>query len=144
MTLARAAAELGGAVRGADVRFYDVCTDSRTMKKGDLFIALRGERYDGHDFVGQAAAAGAVAALVDHRHVTAATDLPLAVVADTTIALGALAVHWRRQFHISLIAVVGSNGKTTVKEMIAACLRAHFGDAEHPDRLIVNAQIGAS
>ena len=129
MTLARAAAELGGAVRGTDVRFYDVCTDSRTMKKGDLFIALRGERYDGHDFVGQAAAAGAVAALVDHRHVTAATDLPLAVVADTTIALGALAAHWRRQFHIPLIAVVGSNGKTTVKEMIAACLRAHFGDA---------------
>lgn len=129
MTLARAAAELGGAVCGADVRFDDVCTDSRTLKKGDLFIALRGERYDGHDFVGQAAAAGAVAALVDRRHVPAATDLPLVVVADTTIALGELAAHWRRQFHIPLIAVVGSNGKTTVKEMIAACLRAHFGDA---------------
>lgn len=128
MTLARAAAELGGAVRGADVRFDDVCTDSRTLKKGDLFIALRGERYDGHDFVAQAAAAGAVAALVDHRHVPAATDLPLAVVADTTVALGALAAHWRRQFSIPLVAVVGSNGKTTVKEMIAACLRAHFGD----------------
>lgn len=129
MTLARAAAELGGAVCGADVRFDDVCTDSRTLKKGDLFIALRGERYDGHDFVGQAAAAGAVAALVDRRHVPAATDLPLVVVADTTIALGELAAYWRRQFHIPLIAVVGSNGKTTVKEMIAACLRAHFGDA---------------
>lgn len=129
MTLARAAAELGGAVRGADVRFEDVCTDSRTLKKGDLFIALRGERYDGHDFVSQAAAAGAVAALVDQRHVPAATDLPLAVVADTTVALGALAAHWRRQFHIPLVAVVGSNGKTTVKEMIAACLRAHSGDA---------------
>ncbi len=129
MTLARAAAELGGAVRGADVRFDDVCTDSRTLKKGDLFIALRGERYDGHDFVGQAAAAGAVAAVVDRRHVPAATDFPLAVVADTTIALGALAAHWRRQFHVPLVAVVGSNGKTTVKEMIAACLRAHFGDA---------------
>jgi UDP-N-acetylmuramoyl-tripeptide--D-alanyl-D-alanine ligase len=129
MTLARAAAELGGAVCGADVRFDDVCTDSRTLKKGDLFIALRGERYDGHDFVGQAAAAGAVAALVDHQHVPTATDLPLAVVADTTVALGALAAHWRRQFHIPLVAVVGSNGKTTVKEMIAICLREHFGDA---------------
>lgn len=129
MTLACAAAELGGAVRGADVRFEDVCTDSRTLKKGDLFIALRGERYDGHDFVGQAAAAGAVAALVDQRHVPAATDLPLAVVSDTTVALGALAAYWRRQFHVPLVAVVGSNGKTTVKEMIAACLRAHFGDA---------------
>lgn len=129
MTLARAAAELGGTMRGADVRFDDVCTDSRTLKKGDLFIALRGEKYDGHDFVAQAAAAGAVAALVDHQHVPAATDLPLAMVADTTVALGALAAHWRRHFHIPLIAVVGSNGKTTVKEMIAACLRAHFGDA---------------
>ncbi|MBY0271094.1 MAG: UDP-N-acetylmuramoyl-tripeptide--D-alanyl-D-alanine ligase [Burkholderiales bacterium] len=129
MTLARAAAELGGAVRGADVRFDDVCTDSRILKKGDLFIALRGERYDGHDFVGQAAAAGAAAALVDRRHVPGLTDLPLAVVADTTVALGALAAYWRRQFHIPLVAVVGSNGKTTVKEMIAACLRAYFGDA---------------
>lgn len=129
MTLARAAAELGGTMRGADVRFDDVCTDSRTLKKGDLFIALRGEKYDGHDFVAQAAAAGAVAALVDQRHVPAATDLPLAMVADTTVALGALAAHWRRRFSIPLLAVVGSNGKTTVKEMIAACLRAHFGDA---------------
>lgn len=129
MTLACAAAELGGAVRGADVRFDGVCTDSRTLKKGDLFIALRGERYDGHDFVAQAAVAGAVAALVDHRHVSSATNLPLVVVTDTTVALGALAAHWRRRFSIPLIAVVGSNGKTTVKEMIAACLRAHFGDA---------------
>lgn len=129
MTLACAAAELGGAVRGADVRFDGVCTDSRTLKKGDLFVALRGERHDGHDFVAQAAVAGAVAALVDQRHVPAATDLPLAVVTDTTVALGVLAAHWRRQFDVPLIAVVGSNGKTTVKEMIAACLRAHFGDA---------------
>ncbi|MGV3628701.1 MAG: UDP-N-acetylmuramoyl-tripeptide--D-alanyl-D-alanine ligase [Betaproteobacteria bacterium] len=129
MTLAQTATVLGGEMRGADARFDDVCTDSRTLKKGDLFIALRGEKYDGHDFVGQAAAAGAVAALVDHGYVNTAASLPMAAVADTTVALGALAAHWRRQFHIPLIAVVGSNGKTTVKEMIAACLRAHFGDA---------------
>ena len=129
MTLARAAAELGGAMRGADVRFDEVCTDSRAVKKGDLFIALRGERYDGHDFVGKAAAAGAVAALVDRAYANAGAGLPVAVVADTTVALAALAAHWRRQFSIPLIAVVGSNGKTTVKEMIAACLRTHFGDA---------------
>ncbi len=129
MTLAHAAAELGGAMRGADVRFEDVCTDSRTLKKGDLFVALRGERYDGHDFVAQAAAAGAVAAMVDHAYVAVNAGLPVVAVNDTTVALAELAAHWRRQFPIPLIAVVGSNGKTTVKEMIAACLRAHFGDA---------------
>lgn len=128
MTLAQTATVLGGEMRGADTRFDAVCTDSRTLKKGDLFVALRGEKYDGHDFVAQAAAAGAVAALVDRSHAHAVT-LPVAVVADTTVALGELAAHWRRQFHVPLIAVVGSNGKTTVKEMIAACLRTHFGDA---------------
>lgn len=129
MTLAQTATVLGGEMRGADARFDAVCTDSRTLKKGDLFVALRGEKYDGHDFVAQAAAAGAVAALVDREFVNTAPGLPVAAVTDTTVALGALAAHWRRQFRIPLIAVVGSNGKTTVKEMIAACLRAHFGDA---------------
>ncbi len=127
MTLGQAATVLGGELRGSDVRFSDVCTDSRTLKSGDLFVALRGERYDGHDFVAKAAAAGAVAALIDRAHVRSA-PLPVAAVEDTTVALGALAAHWRRQFHIPLVAVAGSNGKTTVKEMIAACLRAHYGD----------------
>jgi UDP-N-acetylmuramoyl-tripeptide--D-alanyl-D-alanine ligase len=127
MTLSQAATVLGGELRGSDVRFSDVCTDSRTLKSGDLFVALRGERYDGHDFVAKAAAAGAVAALIDRAHVRSA-PLPVAAVEDTTVALGALAAHWRRQFHIPLVAVAGSNGKTTVKEMIAACLRAHYGD----------------
>jgi UDP-N-acetylmuramoyl-tripeptide--D-alanyl-D-alanine ligase len=127
MSLAQAATVLGGELRGSDVRFTNVCTDSRTLKSGDLFVALRGERYDGHDFVAKAAAAGAVAALIDRAHAQAVT-MPVAVVEDTTVALGALAAHWRRQFVIPLVAVAGSNGKTTVKEMIAACLRAHFGD----------------
>jgi UDP-N-acetylmuramoyl-tripeptide--D-alanyl-D-alanine ligase len=127
MSLAQAATVLGGELRGSDVRFSSVCTDSRTLKSGDLFVALRGERYDGHDFVAKAAAAGAVAALIDRAHAQVAT-LPVAAVDDTTVALGALAAHWRRQFVIPLVAVAGSNGKTTVKEMIAACLRAHFGD----------------
>ena len=130
MTLAQAAVVAGGELHGADIPFDDVCTDSRVAKSGDLFIALRGERYDGHDFVAQAAAAGAVAALVDHAHAgLPLPGLPTAAVGDTTVALGALAAHWRRQFALPLIAVVGSNGKTTVKEMIAACLREHFGDA---------------
>lgn len=128
MTLAHAATVLGGDLRGPDVRFDDVCIDSRTVKKGDLFVALRGERYDGHEFVEKAAAAGAVAALVDSGHVQMNAGIPLAAVADTTVALGRLASSWRRNFSIPLIAVAGSNGKTTVKEMIAACLRAHFGD----------------
>lgn len=128
MTLAQAATVLGGEMRGKDVRFSNVCTDSRLLQAGDLFVALRGDRYDGHDFVAQAAAAGAVAALIDRLHASAAV-VPVAVVNDTTAALGRLAAHWRRQFDVPLIAVAGSNGKTTVKEMIAACLRAHFGDA---------------
>jgi len=128
MNLAQAASVLGGELRGSDVRFLDVCTDSRTLKSGDLFVALRGERFDGHDFVAKAAAAGAVAALVDRKHAQP-VPVPVAAVDDTTAALGALAAHWRRQFAIPVIAVAGSNGKTTVKEMIAACLRAHYGDA---------------
>ena len=127
MHLAQAAIVLGGELRGSDVRFLNVCTDSRTLQSGDLFVALRGERYDGHDFVAKAAAAGAVAALIDREHQQAA-PLPVAAVDDTTVALGALAAHWRRQFNIPMIVVAGSNGKTTVKEMIAACLRAHYGD----------------
>lgn len=127
MTLACAAEVLRSELRGADVKFASVSTDSRTLGRGDLFVALRGERYDGHDFVAKAQAAGAVAALIDRKHEQAA-PLPVVVVDDTTLALGALAAHWRRQFNIPLIAVAGSNGKTTVKEMIAACLRAHFGD----------------
>jgi len=129
MTLAQAATVLDGEMRGADVRFDDVCTDSRTVKAGDLFVALRGERFDGHSFVAQAAAAGAAAALIDRAFAGTPPGLPVAAVADTTRALAKLAAHWRRQFDIPLIAVAGSNGKTTVKEMIAACLRTHFGDA---------------
>lgn len=127
MTLSCAATVLRAELRGADMDFSGVSTDSRTIGKGDLFVALRGERYNGHDFVAKAQAAGAAAALIDRKHEQAA-PLPVVVVEDTTLALGALAAHWRRQFNIPLIAVAGSNGKTTVKEMIAACLRAHFGD----------------
>jgi UDP-N-acetylmuramoyl-tripeptide--D-alanyl-D-alanine ligase len=127
MTLAQAATVLGGELHGADVPFGAVSTDSRSIRRGDLFVALRGKRFDGHDFLAQVAAAGAAAALVEHARSVAA-PLPVAAVADTTDALAALAAHWRRRFDLPLIAVAGSNGKTTVKEMIAACLRAHFGE----------------
>ncbi|THF61900.1 UDP-N-acetylmuramoyl-tripeptide--D-alanyl-D-alanine ligase [Pseudothauera nasutitermitis] len=107
-------------------RFTHVGTDSRAVKPGQLFVALRGERFDGHDFIADAAAAGAVAALVDARWAAEhdPAPLPLLVVDDTRLALGALAAYWRAQLKLPLIGVTGSNGKTTVKDMCAAILRA--------------------
>lgn len=102
-----------------------VHTDTRTLQNGDLFVALRGERFDAHDFLPQARAAGAVAALASHG--LAEAGLPGIEVPDTLAALGALARAWRAQFDLPLIAVTGSNGKTTVTQMIAAILRAHVG-----------------
>jgi UDP-N-acetylmuramoyl-tripeptide--D-alanyl-D-alanine ligase len=107
--------------------FNSVGTDSRHIAPGQLFVALRGARFDGHDFVAQAAAQGAAAALVDAQWAQQArseTALPLLVVADTRVALGTLAAAWRARFDLPLIGVTGSNGKTTVKEMCAAILRA--------------------
>ena len=128
MSLGEAAAALGGRLSGADTRFHAVSTDSRAIERGELFVALRGERFDGHDFLPAAAGRGAAGALVDGRH-TAALPLPAVVVEDTRRALGDLARHWRRRFTPAVIAVAGSNGKTTVKEMLAAILRAHAGEA---------------
>ena len=127
MSLAEAAAVLGASVRGGDVRFSGVSTDSRTLRRGELFVALRGERFDGHGFLQNAAAAKAAAALVDSRY-TGNLPLAAAVVDDTRLALGVLARHWRSRFRPALIAVAGSNGKTTVKEMLASILRSHAGD----------------
>ncbi|MBI2225748.1 MAG: UDP-N-acetylmuramoyl-tripeptide--D-alanyl-D-alanine ligase [Betaproteobacteria bacterium] len=129
MRLSQAAQALGVPFAGRDVEFNAVSTDSRAVRHGDLFVALRGERFDGHGFVAQAAAAGASAAMVEQgREPEAgsrdpALQLPLIVVADTLLALGKLAQYWRRQFDIPLVALTGSNGKTTVKEMLAAILR---------------------
>jgi len=127
MSLAEAAAVLDANLRGGDARFSGVSTDSRTLRRGELFVALRGERFDGHGFLQNAAAAKAAAALVDSRY-AGALPLPVAVVEDTRLALGVLARHWRARFRPALIAVAGSNGKTTVKEMLASILRARAGD----------------
>jgi len=131
MSLSDAAAALNGRLLGVDATFDRVATDSRAIRAGDLFVALRGERFDGHDFVGAVASDGAVAAVVDVDAVAAlaGVGLPLIVVADTRLALGQLAAHWRSGFTLPLIAVTGSNGKTTTKEMIAAIFAAAFGDA---------------
>ncbi|MDO6387375.1 UDP-N-acetylmuramoyl-tripeptide--D-alanyl-D-alanine ligase [Uliginosibacterium sp. 31-12] len=128
MHLQEAALAIGGRCSGGDPLFSAVSTDTRADLGGKLFIALRGERFDAHDFLAQAAAQGAVAALVDERSdLVAPAGLPLLRVADTRLALGALAAHWRNKFVLPLIGVTGSNGKTTVKEMCAAILRAWLG-----------------
>ncbi|HSD55172.1 MAG TPA: UDP-N-acetylmuramoyl-tripeptide--D-alanyl-D-alanine ligase [Burkholderiales bacterium] len=129
LTLAQAARALGATVIGADVSFESVSTDSRTIERGALFVALHGERLDGHEYVGAARERGAAAAMVERvAGVSAqAAGLPLLVVGDAKLALGALAKYWRGRFRIPVIGVVGSNGKTTVKEMLAAALSEQFG-----------------
>jgi UDP-N-acetylmuramoyl-tripeptide--D-alanyl-D-alanine ligase len=127
MDTATAARVVAGRAVGANVRFTRVTTDSRKLMPGDLFVALAGERFDGHDFVPAALSQGAAAAMVADSRVDVFDDGALIAVPDTLAALGRLAAHWRAQFDIPLLVVVGSNGKTTVKEMTAAILRAHFG-----------------
>jgi len=129
MDLAEAAHALGARLEGPNVAFSGVGTDSRAVRAGDLFVALKGERFDGHAYVEEAARRGAVAALVSRR-VESGVPLPQLVVADTRSALGRLAAHWRGRFEIPLVALTGSNGKTTVKEMLAAILAAHCGSRE--------------
>ena len=109
----------------ADVATFDgISTDSRNAAAGSLFVALRGETFDAHDFLG---ALTGVAAVVAER-VPDGFTLPALIVPDSLAALGAIANHWRSQFTVPVIGVTGSNGKTTVKEMIAAILAQAFGD----------------
>ncbi|HWU98935.1 MAG TPA: UDP-N-acetylmuramoyl-tripeptide--D-alanyl-D-alanine ligase [Oxalicibacterium sp.] len=116
-------------VRGAsmkiDAAFDGVSTDSRNLSSGNLFVALRGERFDAHDFLPQVSE-HKVAAVVAEK-IPQGFNVPALVVPDTRIALGEIAHYWRERFDLPLIGVTGSNGKTTVKEMIAAVLDAAFG-----------------
>ena len=125
MTLTTAAQALGATARG-EASFTRVTTDSRQIQAGDLFVALRGEKFDGHQFAQAALDAGAAAVMVDSRGVA---DLsPAIVVADTRLALGQLAAYWRQQTPVRIIGITGSNGKTSVKEMLTAILRVAVGD----------------
>jgi UDP-N-acetylmuramoyl-tripeptide--D-alanyl-D-alanine ligase len=128
MDLHDAAVAMSGTLVGENTNFASVSTDSRAVTAGQLFIALRGESFDGHAFISSAMEQGAVAAVVDTKFTANQSDygLPLIVVADTRLALGQLAASWRARFSIPVIAVTGSNGKTTSKEMIASILRAAF------------------
>lgn len=135
MLLSDIATLLSGTLVGPDARFAAVSTDSRAIVPGDLFVALRGEHFDGFEFAQKAIEDGAVAALVNADSYKKSGSLidprsSVLAVEDTRIALGKLAAHWRGQFAIPLIGITGSNGKTTVKEMLAAILRQQTGVAD--------------
>lgn len=121
LLLSEVAAALQGRVVEADCRFNGVSIDSRAITKGQLFIALTGPRFDGHDYLNEVAAKGAVAALVEREVPESA--LPQLVVADTREALGRLGALNRAGYDKPVAAITGSSGKTTVKEMLACILR---------------------
>lgn len=120
-----AGGKLGEHVDGA-AEIKGITTDSRKVTPGQLFVALRGEHFDGHAFVDEVLRAGAAAAVVEKKWADLHGGRPLIAVDDPRLALGRLAAHWRRCFDIPVIGITGSNGKTTVKEMCAAILRTHL------------------
>ena len=146
LSLQQALSWLSGArcVGDAQVVVQRVHTDSRSLRAGDLFVALRGEKFDANAFIDQAKAQGAVAVLCEPQGeaMAVAHGLSALVVPDARLALGELAAGWRAQFDLPVIAVTGSNGKTTVTQMVASILRAHAGDAAHATRGNLNNDIG--
>jgi UDP-N-acetylmuramoyl-tripeptide--D-alanyl-D-alanine ligase len=118
-TLADFAKACGGRLKGADGPYSSVSSDTRTLSRGALFVALRGPNFNGNEFVATALSAGAAGALVDTEQSAA---LPQIVVADTQAALERASHEWREQFNIPVVGVAGSNGKTTAKEMTASIL----------------------
>lgn len=142
MTLAQAKAWLpnGMLIGDQDVKINRVHTDTRSIVAGDLFVALRGENFDAQSFLAQAKAAGAMAAIAHGGLVGA--GLPGVVVEDTRLALGELAAGWRAQFKLPLVAVTGSNGKTTVTQMLASILREWKQDLAWATKGNLNNDIG--
>ena len=118
-TLASAAQHIDGSLQGEDRSFAGISTDTRSVRDGELFFALQGPNFDGHDYVGAAAAAGAAGAVVTH---VVGDELAQITVDDTRRALGLFGAAWRRQQDATVVGVTGSNGKTTLKELIRACL----------------------
>jgi UDP-N-acetylmuramoyl-tripeptide--D-alanyl-D-alanine ligase len=127
MRLSEAARAIPAELRGEDRVFEAVSTDTRALVPQALFVALKGDRFDGHDFLSQAAQKQVAGALV-HDAKKLPVGLPALVAEDTRLALGRLAAYWRRKFSAPLVALTGSNGKTTVKEMLASILRAASAD----------------
>ena len=140
-SLAQLMSSIPGGRLTSDATFDNVSTDSRTAKAGALFVALRGETFDAHDFLQQVADNGAAAVVAER--LPEGWTLPAIVVPNTLTALGQIANSWRRQYAIPLVGVTGSNGKTTVKEMIASILAAAFGeDARLATQGNLNNEIG--
>ena len=119
LLLSEIATAVDGYLLGKDVAISSVSIDTRTLCKADLYIAIKGPVFDGHDFINNAEVAGASAVLVSEK---CETKLAQIVVKDTHLALAELAGVWRNKAKVSTVAITGSNGKTTVKEMIAAIL----------------------
>jgi UDP-N-acetylmuramoyl-tripeptide--D-alanyl-D-alanine ligase len=139
MRLSQAARFCDGQLTGADVEFVRVCTDTRDIRSGDLFVALRGERFDGHEFIADAAKSGAVAVLAEQP----TSLLPAIIVANSRRALGLVAAGSASLHSLFRIAVTGNAGKTTVKEMIACMLSSQPGDpAVHATKGNFNNDIG--
>ena len=136
-TLAMAADSMGGRLRGSDVQFRGVSTDTRTLQKGELFFALQGPNFDGAAFV-EAAAGGHATGAVVPAPIDA--GIPVIVVEDTLQALSSLAAEWRQRMPAIVIGITGSNGKTTLKEMIASCLS--LSAATLPTQGNLNNEIG--
>lgn len=126
-TLSGVARDVDGRLEGEDRYFESVSTDTRTIVPGQLFVALRGERFDAVDFVADAASRGAAGAVVEK---IAPVDLSQIEVADSRLALAAMARKWRENFSIPLIGITGSNGKTTVKELTASIMRAALNGSD--------------
>jgi UDP-N-acetylmuramoyl-tripeptide--D-alanyl-D-alanine ligase len=120
LCLSQVAQSLNGTLIGEDVCFSSVSTDSRTLAENDLYIALKGPRFDGHNFVAQAIEKGAAAVMVSEP---LTLEVPQIQVSDTRLGLGRLAGVWRDSFNVPLVAITGSNGKTTVKALLAAILQ---------------------
>jgi len=125
--LSMVAESVGGELVGADQPFDSVSTDTRSLQPGQLFFALRGVRFDASRFVDEAQRLGAAGAVVDSL---VDTELPQVIAGDTRAALGRFARSWRRRFELPVIGVTGSNGKTTVRSMIAEILRAEWPDPQ--------------
>ena len=119
LQLAEIAQAMQGRLIGNDVEINGLSIDTRTLAAGQFYVALRGRNFDGHSFIDKAIDAGAAALLVEHE---SATSIPQIVVKDSHLALAELAGFWRKQLAVTVVGVTGSNGKTTVKEMIAAIL----------------------
>ncbi len=119
MSLQQAAQAVNGECHGGDVHFDAVSIDTRTLVAGSLYVAIRGERLDGHQFISAAEQAGACCLMVDNLQ---QSDLPQLLVKDCRLALGQLASYWRETLGVPVVAITGSNGKTSVKEMIASIL----------------------